>query len=207
MHDAAGVRRAKPSRHLEGDVERRVHRQRAAGETHAQRLAVQTLGDQIWGTAVFPDVVDGQHIAVIEGAGGAGLGFKREPASGGVRRVGQQQLDGDVAPESHVARAPHFAHPAGADSPLERVGADPIAGLRTPPLAGDLPREGLERRRGEEGARLLRGGQQGGNLVPQAGIGATMALEKVPTQPYGLLDRRREDFFETMPAVSGHGPR
>ena len=30
MHDAARVRRTKPSGHLEGDVERRVHRKRAA---------------------------------------------------------------------------------------------------------------------------------------------------------------------------------
>ena len=47
MHDAACVRGAKPPGHLERDVERRVHRQRAGAEARAQRLAFQTLRHEV----------------------------------------------------------------------------------------------------------------------------------------------------------------
>ena len=193
MHDAAFVRGAKPSGHLEGDVERRVHRKCAGAETRAQRLAFQTLRHEVRGTAVIPDVVDGQHVGVIERAGGARLVLKRAHSFGGVRRMRKQQLDRHVAPESLVARPPHLAHPARSQPPLDRVGGDPIAGLNAPPLAGDLPREDVERRRGEKVARLLHGGQQRRDLVPQAGIGATRAGEEIRTHAGGLLHRFREE--------------
>ena len=138
----------------------RVNRKRAGAETRAQRLAVETLGDEVRGAAVIPDVVDGQHVGVIERAGGARLELKRAHALVGVRRMRQQQLDRHVAPEPLVARPPHFAHPAGAQPPLDRVGGDPIAGLNAPPFAGDLAREDVERGRGEEVARLIHRRQQ-----------------------------------------------
>ena len=182
MHDAACVRGTKPSRHLERDVECRVDGKCAGAQTRAQRLAFQTLRHEVRGTAVIPDVVDGQHVDVIECAGGARLVLERAPSFGGVRRMRQQQLDRHVAPEPLVARPPHLAHPARSQPPLDRVGADPIARLHTPPFAGDLPREDIERRRGEEVARLLRGCQQRRDLVAHAGIGATRAGEEIRTQ-------------------------
>ena len=155
-------------------------------ETRAQRLAVQALRHEVRGAAVIPDVVDGQHVGVIERAGGARLVLERAHAFGGVRRVRQEQLDRHVAPEPLVARPPHLAHPAGAQPLLDGVGGDPIAGLDAPPLAGDLPREDVERGRGEKVARLLHGRQQRRDLVPQAGIGPARAREEIRAQAGGL---------------------
>ena len=53
MDDAAFVRGAKPSGHLERDVERRVHGERAGAKPRAQRLAFQTLGHEVRGAAVI----------------------------------------------------------------------------------------------------------------------------------------------------------
>ena len=160
MHDAACVRRTKPSRDLESDVERRVHGESAGAETRAQRLAFQALRHEVRGAVVIPDVVDGQHVGVIEGAGGARLVLKRAHPLVGVRRMRKKELDGHVAPETLVARPPHLTHPARSQPSLDRVGGDTIARLDAPPLAGDLPGEDLERRLREKVARLLRGGQQ-----------------------------------------------
>jgi hypothetical protein len=53
----------------------------------------------------------------------------------------EKQLDGDVAREALVARAPHFTHAAGAQSSLDGVGRDALARLNTPPFTDDLARE------------------------------------------------------------------
>ncbi len=165
----------------------------AGAEPRAQRLAFQALRHEVRGAAVIPDVVDGQHVGVIEGAGGARLVLERAHSFRGVRRMREEQLDRHVAPESLVARPPHLAHPACSQPSLDGVGGDAIAGLDAPPLAGDLPREDIERRRGEKVARLLRGGQQRRDLVPHAGIGAARAGEEVRAQAGGLLHGLRED--------------
>ena len=87
MHDAAFVRGTKPSGHLEGDVECRVDGKCAGAQTRTQRLTFQTLRHEVRGTGVIPDVVHGQHVDVIECAGGARLVLKRTPSFGGVRRM------------------------------------------------------------------------------------------------------------------------
>ena len=74
--------------------------------------------------------------------------------------MGKKELDGHVAPEALVARPPHLAHPTRSEPPLDRVGGDAIARLNGPPLTGDLPREDVERRRGEKVSGFLRGCQQ-----------------------------------------------
>ena len=117
----------------------------------------------------------------------------------------KQELDGHVAPEPLVARPPHLAHPARSQPSLDGVGGDAIAGLDAPSLAGDLPREDIERGSGEKVARLLHGGQQRRDLVPHAGIGATRAGEEIRALAGGLLHRFREEPLDTMPAISGHG--
>ena len=156
---------------------------------------------------MIPDVVDGQHVGVIERAGGARLALERAHPFFGVRRMREEELDGHVAPEPLVARPPHLAHPTRSQPSLDGVGGDPIARLDAPALAGDLPREDIERGSGEKVARLLHRGQQRRDLVPQAGIGATRAGEEIRALAGGLLHGFREELLDTMPAVSGHGRR
>ena len=57
----------------ESDVEGHVHGKSAGAETRAQRLTFQTLGHEVGGAVVIADVVYGQHVGVIESAGGARL--------------------------------------------------------------------------------------------------------------------------------------
>jgi hypothetical protein len=154
------VRRTKPARDLESDVECRVHGKSAAAETRAQGLAFQALRHEVRGAVVIPDVVYGQHVGMIERAGGARLVLERAYPFVGVRRMREKELDGHVAPEPIVARLPYLAHPTRSQPSLDCVGGDPITGLDAPPLTGDLPREDIERRGGQKVARLLHRGQQ-----------------------------------------------
>ena len=198
VDDAAGMRGAESLSNLERDIERRVHGQRAGAKTRAQRLAVETLRNEVRGAAMFPDVVDRQHVGVIERAGGARLVLKRAHAVVGVRRMRQQQLDRHVASEPLVARAPHLAHPACAQPPLDHVGADAIAGLNAPPFAGDLPCEDIERGRRQEVAGLLDGRQQRRDLVPQDGVGAARAGQEVRTHAGRLRHSLREELHRDV---------
>ena len=91
MHDAALVRGTKPSGHLERDVERRVHRKCAGAETRAQRLTFQTLRHEVRGAAVIPDVVDGQHVGVIE------VCRRRAPRAETRARVRRRSTDAEEA--------------------------------------------------------------------------------------------------------------
>jgi hypothetical protein len=120
MHDATVVRRAKAARHLHRDVERHIDRQRAGAEPRTQGLAFQALGHDERRAVMDPDVIDRQHVGVIEGAGGARFQLARAQALG-VRRMRQQQLDRDVTRETFVACAPDLAHRARAQSSLDRV--------------------------------------------------------------------------------------
>src|SRR4249920_38677 len=97
----------------------------------------------------------------------------------------KQQLDRHIAPEPLVARPPHLAHPACSEPSLDGVGGDAIAGLNAPSLAGNLPREDIERRGREKVARLLHGSQQRLDLVPHDDIGTTRAEEELRTHADG----------------------
>ena len=71
-----------PRADLERDVERRVHRKRAARRARAQRLTFQALRHEVRRAAVIADVVDGQDVGVVECAGGARLVLERAHAFG-----------------------------------------------------------------------------------------------------------------------------
>ena len=87
MHDVAFVRGTKASSHLKGDVECRVHRKWAGAQTRTQRLAFQTLRHENGHRRDPRRCNIGQHVDVIERAGGARLLLKRTPSFGGVRRM------------------------------------------------------------------------------------------------------------------------
>ena len=110
---------------------------------------------------MLADVVDRQDVGVVERAGGAGLVLQRRDAVGVPRGMGQQQLDGDVAAEAFVTRAPHLAHATGAEPPIDPIGADPIARLHRPALARNLSGEEVEGGRRQERARPIAGASAG----------------------------------------------
>src|SRR4051812_3030281 len=158
MDDPALVRCTEPPGDLERDVERRVDGEGRGTEARAQGAAFQTFGHEIWRAAVIADVVDGEHVGVVERAGRARLALKGAHLSGAVRRSRKEHLDGDIASEPIVARPPHLTHAARTETAVDRVAADVIATLNVPPLARDLAREEIQRRSREKVARFLRRG-------------------------------------------------
>src|SRR3954468_9635841 len=73
MDDPALVRCTETTGDLERDLDRGIDGQRRGTEARPQGAAFQAFGDEIWRAAVIADVVDGEHVGVVERAGGARL--------------------------------------------------------------------------------------------------------------------------------------
>ena len=114
----------------------------------------------------------------------------------------QQQLDRHVASDPLVARPPHFAHAAGAEPPLDRVAPDRVAGLHAPAVARDLRAKTSRAGDDEEGARVLDGGEQRGELVAQSRIDAARARRGTPRADRRAARRPRRTAARA--AASGH---
>ena len=71
VHDAAAVRRGERRGDLGADVHDIAHRQRARGETIAQRHAVHELRRDEVDRARLPDLVDRDDVRMVERRGGA----------------------------------------------------------------------------------------------------------------------------------------
>jgi len=110
------------------DCQRVVERQGATLDPAGQRLAIEVLHDEIRRAVLFADVVQRADVRVLELRDRAR--FAIEPFSelgiSGERRW--QDLDGDDAIETRVARLVDLAHSAGADGRLNFVRAEPNAG-------------------------------------------------------------------------------
>ena len=120
VHDPALVRRAKPARNLECHIECRVDGKHAGAQSRTERLAIEILGYQERGAAILPNVVDREHVRMIEGPGGACLLLAGAPALH-VRGVRQEQLDRHVACEALVACPPHLPHRPHPEPSCDRV--------------------------------------------------------------------------------------
>ncbi len=128
MDDAAVVRGGEAARRLERDLDRPPHRERAAGQPVAQRLAIQDLGDEIGGVVLRAGVEDGEDVRVIERRGGPRLLLEAADALGVGAQGGGEDLDRHVAPEARVPGAVDLPHPARAERADDLVRAEPRAG-------------------------------------------------------------------------------
>ncbi len=79
---------------------------------------------------VMADVVDGEDVRMVEGAGGAGFLLEAGEPFVGVGERSGKDLDGDVATEPLVAGAIDLAHAAGAELAEDFVWADASACLK-----------------------------------------------------------------------------
>lgn len=70
---------------------------------------------QIRGALVRADVVDGEDVRVIEGAGGLRLDGEAAYAIVVSREVGTEDFDRHVAPETRITRTIHLAHASSPD--------------------------------------------------------------------------------------------
>ena len=122
VDDALLVRRLERRGDLERDGERLVGRDRAAREPLREVLALDQLHHKRMSFADVLEAVERRDVRVVERRQHLGLALETGVALGvGVEVLGQQ-LESHLAAEPRVGRAPHLAHPAGAEGAHHLVG-------------------------------------------------------------------------------------
>ena len=134
MDDAALMRRLQRLADLSREGHRLVYRNGPASDAIGERLALDQLHDEHVGVSAGGATFEAVHVRdvrVVERGEHLGLARKAcEPLAVGGER-GRQDLDGDVALESWVARAIHLAHAACADGGDDLIRAEARAGRQT----------------------------------------------------------------------------
>jgi hypothetical protein len=156
MDDPSRVRGREPSPQLKTDVYGFVHGQPSHCQPSAQRFTLEAFRHQVRCAAVVADIVNSQHIAVIERARGASFLQEAPHPLGIVREIGKQHLDCDVSAEPFVTRAPHFAHPSRSQQLIDSVRAKTITSAKARPVVRDPPRQDVERGCQKKLTRVLR---------------------------------------------------
>src|SRR5215831_18993015 len=85
------------------------------------------LRDQISNSVLVPDIVDGEHVRMIERTQDAGFVLESLQAVGITRECTRQDLECDRAIETCISRAVDFSHAARADRSDDLVRTKPCA--------------------------------------------------------------------------------
>ncbi len=127
MHDPLVVRRREAAGQLHRAFDCLADGQDSRLQPLPQRLALEQLGDEIGRALVVPDVVDGEHVGVVEDTRGARFVLEAMAA----RRVradgGGKDLDRHGAAETGITRAVNLTHPAGPQTAEDLVRSQPLA--------------------------------------------------------------------------------
>ena len=113
---------------LERVVEGLADGKRSALEAGPQGVAFEQLRDDVGCTVVGADVVDGEDVRVVQGAGGAGLLLEAAE----LLAIGdplEENLDRDLALQAGVTGAVDLTHRPRAEQPHDLVRAESRAGL------------------------------------------------------------------------------
>ena len=121
MHDAARVRRSEATGELERDPLHLGRREPGTIDHGPQGVPFQQLGDQEGHSVLLSQIVDRQHVGVLEGASGPRF-LLEAPHPGGIVRCGHH-LHRHAAAQLFVARHEHAAHAALPQLALEVVAA------------------------------------------------------------------------------------
>ncbi len=125
MDDAGLVGAGKAAAHLEGEVHRLVHRQRAAGEAGPQGLALVVGHHQVEPSVLgLADVVEGADVGVIEGRDQPRLAQEALAGFGAAAPAGGEELQRDGALEALVAGQIDDSHASRAEAAQDPVGAE-----------------------------------------------------------------------------------
>ena len=115
MEDAALVSELERRRDLPRDRQRVGDRNRSTPQPFGQRLALDQLQHDRVNTVGRFEAVDGGNVRVIECCQRLGFPLEARATAGILGKEGGQDLQGDLALQSAVARAIHLAHAARAD--------------------------------------------------------------------------------------------
>ena len=128
MHQAGRVRRCQPDGHLHGNLDGLRRGKRSCLDHAPQGFPADQFGSDPVSGAVAADVVDGDDVVVIQGAGRARFPLETGDAVRIARQTRRQHLDGHIALQPRIARAPDFAHAAASEQFHNLEVAQPCAG-------------------------------------------------------------------------------
>jgi hypothetical protein len=157
MDDPASVSGGETTGDVYRDGNRLVDRQTSVRETCPKRVALEALRDQERRTAVLADVVHREDVRVVEGPCQSCFVRKTADAPRIAREEREEHLDGDLATQTFVARAPDLAATTGTEQPKDGIGANTLARVECPSIAGDMLGQPVERRDRHELPGLVRG--------------------------------------------------
>ncbi len=127
MHETGGVGGGEPARGL--GVEPSEPTPVGGGAASArERVAGDELGREEHVAVGEADIVDGEHVGMLEPGERAGLAEQALALAAVVGAVGAHELDRDIAAQRGIPRGPDLAHPAGGDPAIELVAADHARG-------------------------------------------------------------------------------
>ncbi len=138
MDDALLVRRRQPARDLRRDADRRFHRQGAAGQPIAQRLAVQQFRDREQLIVVNAGVEDRQDVGVAQRGHRLRLALEARPPRRVVRKTRGQHFDRHVALKAGVAGTINFTHSTGTERTDDLVRSQPGAGIHRVAIVANI---------------------------------------------------------------------
>src|SRR5215813_4697013 len=115
MDNSRLVRRRERRGDLNGDVERGYRRHPPFSQNLSQRQPFNEFGGDEMRRVEIADLVNGDDIRMVEGAGGFGLLLESEQSLIVFGALFEQQLERDLSFESRVAGQIDLPHPAGAD--------------------------------------------------------------------------------------------
>ena len=137
-------------------------RQRAAGPHDLAEVgALDVLHDHplLAGLALVHEVEDGDDVRVVEPGRQAGLPLGAPDVGAAAAGRGPDPLERDRAAEGQVGAAPHGAHAATTDLPVERVPAcDHLSPLPSPPTPTVEPRRTAPVTEWDEGHAMRQAG-------------------------------------------------
>jgi hypothetical protein len=130
VHQSALVRGGEAVGDLRRELQRFLHRKRAAVHRLAQGLAIDVLhGHERPSFVVAADLVDGHDVRVVQRRCGARFVSQAEQVLGRFREMRRQQLDRDLAAKLVVVGEKDFTHGSRAKLSHGLIGPDARRGL------------------------------------------------------------------------------
>ena len=139
MDDAAGMRMGERGGDGRTESARLVPGERPAGNDRVQALSLDELEHEDGLPAVLEDVVEPHDIRVLEPGEGRRLAFEARAELRVVRDPRMEDLEGHLAPEALVVRAPDDAHATPTELVTEAIAVrDDVLGVLHVTLPGDV---------------------------------------------------------------------
>ena len=192
----------RPAQHL-------ARRRSPVDQHFAQRLPLEELRNDIGCPVVGSNVVDGEDVGMVQGAGGSGFPLEpTQPIRVRGHRIGQH-LDRHLAPDSGIARPVHLSHSARSERRKNLVASELLAGPQSRRVLSrflENRRCCLQRRSLEKGICRVHVDQQRLRSPPHLVILAS-SRQKRGSFGGGKRERPGQNALHALPFQSVHDDR